>query len=706
MKRVAIALVVSVVAINGTIRAADDAPVPTRLEGVLACPLVTEAPTIDGKLGDAVWARRAQPLRGFSYKTAGVNYQTQSWLCRDERYFYLAARCFDDSPAKLVAKNEALWRNDCLELFIVPEKKARFFTHFIIDCDGKFEGRTWVPDEWDEATAGPEVKLDVKTGREARAWTVEAAIPIAAFGVELKPTTVWSFGLNREKWTEPVEVSSFQGGFNKPREYPDLVFDDRTLVFDGLGVKNIGDHEEAVALKLAFPGSGARPPQVIQGTLKPGARLSAQPKLPADLKAGDEFTLEIVGSLMLNVPKERYLLVGPAKPLIELDVSKLPKPTFAPSPLDDPSFFPIGVWLQPAGSTVPADYKKMGVNVYYGGVDSYPNPRGKTWLDALHKEGMYGIIGYSAESAEARLHEHPATLGWHVADEPDQSNQGVPAVSYDELAVILAKVRALSPAKPLFMNLSCGVADERWIGRGLKDADYPKYCSLADVVSYDIYPCNSLGADGPDRLHMVAKGMDRLTKWTGGEKPLWFILEVNRFTQENVADSRAPTPDEVKTQMWMAIVHGARGLTLFCHSWYQKSTWGRIDPEMRAALTRTTGEIHALAPVLNSPSFNGQASVKTAMGGRVDVLVKVTKDAVYVFAVNMYRKPEKATFVVSGVSGSGGDVEVLFEGRTVPMKLLHRPKAPSVWGEFTDEFAPYAVHRYTIPRQGSEVPHE
>jgi len=666
-------------------RAGDGAPVPTRLEGVLACPLVTEAPTLDGKLGDAVWAKRAQPLRGFSFRTAGVNYQTQGWLCRDERNFYLAARCLDDSPRKLVSKNEALWRNDCLELFIVPEKKVRFFTHFIIDCDGKFDGRTWVPDEWGEATAGPEVALDVRTGREAKGWTVEAAIPIAAFGVELKPTTVWSFGLNREKWTEPVEISSFQGGFNKPKEYPDLVFDGRTLVFDGLGVKNIGDAPQSGTLQMSRQVGATLQTADFRFTLAPGEGLSvAGAKELTSLKAGDEFTLEALGPKGQQMGREKYVLVGPPKPLIELDVSKLPKPKFAPGPLDDPNFFPIGVWLQPAGGTVPADYKKLGVNVYYGGVDSYPNPRGKTWLDALQKEGMYGIIAYSAESAKARLHEHPAALGWHVADEPDQSNQGVPAVSYDDLAVILAKVRALEPAKPLFMNLSCGVADERWIGRGLKDADYPKYCSLADVVSYDIYPCNSLGADGPERFHMVAKGMDRLAKWTAGEKPLWFILEVNRFTKEGEPHSRAPTPDEVKTQMWMAIVHGARGLTFFCHSWYQKSTWGRIEPEMREALTKATGEIHSLAAVINSPTLAGAVKVEPSMGGRVDVLVKKHDGHLYVFAVNMYRKPEKAAFTLKGVGD--GAAEVLFEDRALDVK----------GGMFTDEFAPYAVHRYRI----------
>jgi hypothetical protein len=277
-------------------------------------------------------------------------------------------------------------------------------------------------------------------------------------------------------------------------------------------------------------------------------------------------------------------------------------------------------------------------------------------------------------------------IGWHVADEPDQSNEGVPAVSYGELSVILAKVRALAPARPLWMNLSCGVADERWIGRGLRDEDYPRYCSLADVVSYDIYPCNSLGADGPERLHMVAKGLDRLAKFTGGQKPLWFIVEVNRFTRDNETDSRSPTPEEVKTQMWMAIVHGARGLTFFCHSWYKTSTWGRIEPEMRAGLTKTNAEIHALAKVLNSPTVADGAKVATTLGSRVDTMVKQLDGATYVFAVNMYRKAEKPTITVKGAGD--GAAEVLFEERTVEVK----------GGKIVDDFAPYAVHRYRMAK--------
>jgi len=658
------------------------AAVPTRVQSVLACPLVATAPIIDGKLDDAVWAQ-AQPLREFSFKKAGVSYQTEAWICRDASNIYLAARCFDAAPDKVVSTNEALWRNDCIELYLVPDKKAAFYVHFAIDCAGKYNGETWVPDEWNEPTAGAKVNLQVKTGREAKAWTVEVAIPIASFGRQIKPDSVWALGLNREKWTEPVEVSSFQGGFNRPGEYPDLVFDTRSLVFDGIGVRNLSPAQAPIPAVNAIFQAGDKT-EISKLNVPPGRSIALDwRKALGDLPAGKDFTLTLQTPDGKTLAQEKYTMVAPPKPLIELDVAKLPAPKFAPSVLDDPKFFPIGVWLQPAGGNVTADYKAMGVNVYFGGESSYPSPKGKTWLDALQKEGMYGIISYSPEAVAEKLHEHPAMIGWHIDDEPDQSKDGKPSVGYDQIAATLAKVRAASPARPLWMNLTCAVADERWIGRGLPEEMYPKYCALADVLSYDLYPCNSLGADGPERFHLVAKGMDRLRKWTDGRKPRWFVLEINRFTKAEEQDSRSPTPEEVQTQMWMALVHGARGLVFFCHSWYQKADFRRIEPDMVTALTKYDGEIQSLARVLNAPDVAG-AKVVPSLGGRVDVLVKKVDGATYVMAVNMYRKAEKPAITLPGVAD--GTAEVLFEKRTVPVK----------GGQIVDDFAPYAVHRYKI----------
>jgi len=246
--RSAILTVLAALLVSQPALAAD--AVPSRVDSVLACPLVADAPTVDGKLGDATY-EHAQPLKINAYQNRfSVNFITEAWLCRDRENFYLAARCFDDRLDELVTKYDGnlMWKNDCIEVMVVPDKKDRFFCKFIIDCNGRYVGGTWVPDEWGDATAGPDVPLVIKTGRETigrKAWTLEVAVPIKAFGLEITDKSVWAFGLNREKYTMPKEISSYQGGFNKPKQYPDLVFDGRALVFDGLGVKNIGNKAES-----------------------------------------------------------------------------------------------------------------------------------------------------------------------------------------------------------------------------------------------------------------------------------------------------------------------------------------------------------------------------------------------------------------------------------------------------------------------------
>ena len=134
---------------------------------------------------------------------------------------------------------------------MVPEKRELFFAHLILSCDGQWTASTWVPDEWGEPTQGKKIDVKYAVGREKEAWTVEAAVPISAFGYAVTPRSVWAVGFNREKQTEPLENSSYQGGFNAPTQYPDLVFADRALVADGLGVRNIGGRPLAVNVRLA-----------------------------------------------------------------------------------------------------------------------------------------------------------------------------------------------------------------------------------------------------------------------------------------------------------------------------------------------------------------------------------------------------------------------------------------------------------------------
>ncbi|MBM4036009.1 MAG: hypothetical protein FJ291_30110 [Planctomycetes bacterium] len=678
------------------IASSEEALVPVRQSSVLVAPLVEAAPKIDGKLDDAVW-QKAQPLRHFGFRNKAVRYQTEGWLCRDAANFYFAARCFDDNLAGLVTafKGRALWKNDCIELFVVPEKKELFFAHLIITCDGRTSGSTWVPDEWGEPTRGKDVKLTAATGKEKDAWTMELSVPIAAFGHAITPQSVWALGFCREKHSDPEEVSSFQGGFNRPREYPDLVFDDRTLVVDGVGFRNIGPTRAKG--KLTIGGStGKDVPPLVDPPDGKRATFSFK-EIPFDLGPGEsvapvwrrvisedqtELSVSIKGADGKLIAGEKYLLVAPPKKEEPVDVSKIPPAKFAKSVLDDPSFFPVSVWLQPAGPA--AAYKAMGVNVFVGGVDSYPRPKDREFLDILQKHGIYAICPYKKQYVEEKLYEHPAFIGWMYGDEPDNVNTATGQVGRvpADLLADLARIRRDDPAHRVYLNLGCGVANERFVGRGATDeqyADYPKAC---DVVSYDVYPCNSIEPNGPDRLHLVAKGIDRLRRWAGPGKKVWCWIEANKISK---GEGRAPTPDEVKTQIWMALVHGADGYGFFCHSWAgERPSVSAIAPEMQAALAPINAEVHKLAPVLNSPTIPDGATVKPSMGSRVDAMVKRHEGATWVFAVNMYRKPEKPAIAIKGIRD--GTAEVLFEGRTVPIK----------GGVLTDDFAPYAVHRYRI----------
>lgn len=668
--------------------------VASRTAGLVACPLITQPPTVDGALGDAAY-ERAQPLRITAYlDKASVNFPTEAWLCRDQKNIYLAVRCLDDQLDQLVTGNKGslLWKNDCVEVTFVPDKKEAFFAKFIIDCQGRVTGGTWVSDEWGEPTAGPAVAVVVKTGREKGAWTLEAAFPITAFGAAVTEKSVWAFGLQREKYSPPVEVSSYQGGFNKPKEYPDLVFDGRSIIFDGLGVRNIGSAAASGMLQLSLPRDGSTDVRSFPFELKPGERSALPEDVLLDLRPGAAFELQAaVAGAAAGPMIEKYVMVAPPKAYKMSDAPEAAETVFFQSPFDDPDFFAVMVWLQPASPKVLQEYKALGVNVFMGGLDSYPSPKGKAWLDALWQAGLYAVIEFSEPAVQDGLYKHPAMAGWVHLDEPDLMNadQSGPVATPEMVAASFARIRELQPAHRVFLNLSQSVAYERFVGKAVPDEAYPRYLRGCDVVQYDIYPCNSF-ADGGERLHLVAKGLDRLNQWAEGKKMLGFAIETNKFTPPGAAGSRAPTAEEFQTEAWMAIVHGARYLNLFCHSWSKELDPQKavevagIYPHIKAVLPRVTGQIKSLAKVINSPTVKDKVTVATTLGSRVDVLVKELDGSTYVFAVNMFKKPEKAAFTVKGLEGA--KVEVLFESRSLEAK----------GGAFADDFAPYAVHRYKI----------
>ena len=354
-------------------------------------------------------------------------------------------------------------------------------------------------------------------------------------------------------------------------------------------------------------------------------------------------------------------------------------------PGKDANYFPIGVWLQDPKNA--GKYKAAGINLYVG---LWKGPT-EGQLAALKKAGMPVIC---AQNAVGLKHgDDPMIVGWLHGDEPDNAQRRKggkgygPPVLPETIVADYRKMRAADANRPVLLNLGQGVAWDGWIGRGVRTGhpeDYPRYVKGCDIASFDIYPAVSTRKEVAGKLWYVARGVERLVKWTGGDKPVWNCIECTRIGNAKVK----PTPHQVRAEVWMSIVHGSRGLIYFVHQFKPRFIEAALlgDREMLAAVTKINARIRELAPVLNSPSLPGVATVtSSAKDVPIAVMVKRHGGATYVFAVAMRDAPTTGTFRLK-LKDQPKAVEVLGEGR--------RLKAKS--GRFTDKFGPYDVHLYKL----------
>jgi hypothetical protein len=354
-------------------------------------------------------------------------------------------------------------------------------------------------------------------------------------------------------------------------------------------------------------------------------------------------------------------------------------------PPADPAWFPVAVWLQAPRNA--AKYKELGINLYVGLWDGPTEAQLKELRDA----GMPVICHPNAVGLAHK--EDKGIVAWMHGDEPDNAqvlpgNKGYgPPILPSKIVEDYRKTAAADPSRPVLLNLGQGVAWDGWHGRGVrtnKPEDYPEYCKGGDIVSFDVYPANHDRPDVAGKLEFVPKGVARLREWTGDRKPVWCCIECTPFD----GPARKPTPANVRTEVWMALIHGARGLIYFVHVFKPRFIEAGLlaDAEMAQAVKAVNAQVRDLAPVLNSPSVREAVKVvSSAAGIPVDVLVKRYDGSTYVFAVAMRGAPTKATFAVAGLPAKAS-AEVLGEARTIEV----------AGGTFEDAFEGYGVHLYRI----------
>lgn len=357
-------------------------------------------------------------------------------------------------------------------------------------------------------------------------------------------------------------------------------------------------------------------------------------------------------------------------------------------PPSDPNFFPIAVWLQ--NPSAAAKYKAAGINTY---VALWRGPT-EAQLTELKRHDMRLIC--SQNEVGLKHLDDPTIIGWMHGDEPDNAQslgkgKGYgPPILPAKIIENYGKIKEKDPSRPVLLNLGQGVAWDQYIGRGVRrnhPEDYAEYIKGSDIASFDIYPACHDNAAIAGKLWFVADGVSRLRKWSDDRKIVWNCIECTHISNP---DAKA-TPQQVKAEVWMSLIHGSRGLIYFVHQFKPTFIEAGLfaDADMLAKVGETNQQIQQLAPVLNSSTIADVVAVKSSSSEvPIATMVKRHGGALYVFAVAMRPGETTATFNIAA-SMPQATLEVLGESRNLKLQD----------SGFQDTFRSWDVHLYKIVRK-------
>ncbi|MHC4873960.1 MAG: glycoside hydrolase family 20 zincin-like fold domain-containing protein, partial [Planctomycetota bacterium] len=204
-------------------------------------------PVIDGKLEDPAWDKAAV-IKGFfkagTVKLTAGEKQTLSWICYNDKNIYFAFACLDQNikSGKFNRDSKSIWQNDCIEIFLSPERDPKQERQFIANVSGS---------KWDSFRASgmgrfgelwnPKPDWEFVTQIHEWGYISEIRIPIASLlsrKYRVGRGTVWNMKLTRQDFgSKEGHVSSswtIIGTSTHDRfAAGKLVFQNRNLFIDG-----------------------------------------------------------------------------------------------------------------------------------------------------------------------------------------------------------------------------------------------------------------------------------------------------------------------------------------------------------------------------------------------------------------------------------------------------------------------------------------
>lgn len=194
----------------------------------------------------------------------------------------------------------------------------------------------------------------------------------------------------------------------------------------------------------------------------------------------------------------------------------------------------------------------------------------RTFLDTAQAKGMKLFVEDYSDTAIKAIKDHPAMLGWMVAD--DCNNRYTPA----EVQSRAAAVKALDPNHLTYTSMAISFSN-----------DHSAYFGKTDVVGDQAYP---IGVGDP--LTMVYPVMQTLVKQSvaNGSVP---IANLQSFKWQG---GRYPTAAELNSMTNQALAAGVKGILYYAYldPTNDMASYTGLNPELK----KLANEMKLLTPVL------------------------------------------------------------------------------------------------------------
>ncbi|MDH7571526.1 MAG: hypothetical protein QHJ73_18270, partial [Armatimonadota bacterium] len=286
--------------------------------------------------------------------------------------------------------------------------------------------------------------------------------------------------------------------------------------------------------------------------------------------------------------------------------------------------------------------------------------RARAFLDEVAAAGSYVLIypypsdsmmqawGKPLSEEEARalaervraLKDHPAILGWYMADEPELR----PALP-ERLRRVREVIAAEDPYHPCVM---------------LNDtiAGIHQYAEGGDVLMPDPYPCFLQGGLAAQPIEKVSAFIRACREASGGRKAIWITPQAFNYADYGRKGQRGPTFLELRNMASQAVVYGATGFL-----WYTYSHAGNY-PHIGLGIPFLAREMQALRAFVLSPDVPDAVSAKAPQPEHLHFSLRRAGTEYLLVAVNTATQAQRATFNVPRPMAR--DLFVVSEGRRVP----------------------------------------